>query len=424
MGKVSQDKAFVCSQINGVKEEFESNEKKTRASTLRHTNHTEKENAEWSRKILTGQGGSPGLEKNLDSEIERQSSIVKLANKEQEGRLYHEYQTNSFNDTMLEAGDHVEQIKLRLSTLADNTSILTVVGEQICNFFDRLRTSLKDRVFRYRNLLTFLLEQQKKVCDLGIQLMIHGPSYCEVEGGPLKSGYRECLDSIEAKKDLVDKTILRHKKAQRVHRDDPDMIAEAKDNMDRAKAKYDIAIQRKDEILGDLRSWREDCDYKNVIQELVGPAIADNSAFPSESGEAKTDIESQEIKKAALESLDDALKDHEVEEQVRLARKKELEDRILAIDRPPPPTEHQAVFNGDVNSDGVPIRFFCAISHDFMRDPVKLSSGNIYDRPTILEWFSKGRATDPATNLSVDSELTALPELQAEILAYLETQSS
>ena len=103
-----------------------------------------------------------------------------------------------------------------------------------------MRTSLKDRVFRYRNLLTFLLEQQKKVCDLGIKLIIHGPSYCEVEGGPLKSGYKDCLDSIEAKKDFVDTETKRHRKAQRVHRDDPDEIKDAKNMNERIKMKTNV----------------------------------------------------------------------------------------------------------------------------------------------------------------------------------------
>merc|ERR1711998_4596 len=275
--------------------------------------------------------GTISLPQLLNEDLVRQRNIVKQFNKKQEAELYHEYENTHFMSLMLEAGDHVDQIESQLTALADNLSLLEAIKKRSSDFLECVRTCLEDRVFRTRMLLTFLLEQQKKVCDLGIQLIIHGPSYCEVEGGPLKSGYKDCLDSIEAKKDFVDKETTRHRKAQRVHRDDPDEIAEAKDSTERAKAKYDIAIQRKDEILGDLRRWREDCDYKNVIHELVGPAIVDSTAFPSESGEAKTDIENQEIKKASLESLDDALKDLNEETEAGKERERVLRERMLAL---------------------------------------------------------------------------------------------
>merc|ERR1711998_645700 len=275
--------------------------------------------------------GTISLPQLLNEDLVRQRNIVKQFNKKQEAELYHEYENTHFMSLMLEAGDHVDQIESQLTALADNLSLLEAIKKRSSDFLDCVRSCLEDRVFRTRMLLTFLLEQQKKVCDLGIQLIIHGPSYCEVEGGPLKFGYKDCLASIGAKKDIVDTETKRHKNAQRDHRDDPDMIAEIKDRMDRAKAKYDIAIQRKDEILGDLRRWREDCDYKNVIQELVGPAIVDSTAFPSESGEAKTDIENQEIKKASLESLDDSLNNLNEEAEAHEKKKQELIDKMLAL---------------------------------------------------------------------------------------------
>ena len=60
-------------------------------------------------------------------------------------------------------------------------------------------------------------------------------------------------------------------------------------------------------------------------------------------------------------------------------------------------------------------------SQDIMKDPVRLSTGNVYDRDQILQWFQSGHSTDPLSNVKVNkSDLAPLPDLKAEIEALLQ----
>jgi len=67
--------------------------------------------------------------------------------------------------------------------------------------------------------------------------------------------------------------------------------------------------------------------------------------------------------------------------------------------------ELQALAEND--RDDAPPEFLCPVSQTLMVDPVKTADGNIYDRPSILEWFAtftQGTApTSPLTNLPLAS---------------------
>lgn len=62
--------------------------------------------------------------------------------------------------------------------------------------------------------------------------------------------------------------------------------------------------------------------------------------------------------------------------------------------------------------------FLCPISQDFMDDPVRTTTGQIYDRKSIEVWF-KNHNTDPLSNIEIkDKKLTSLPELKERIDDY------
>ncbi|XP_015688526.2 U-box domain-containing protein 4 [Oryza brachyantha] len=50
---------------------------------------------------------------------------------------------------------------------------------------------------------------------------------------------------------------------------------------------------------------------------------------------------------------------------------------------------------GDDTSFSVPKEFSCPISLDLMRDPVVASTGQTYDRPSIIQWIEEGHSTCP-----------------------------
>lgn len=79
----------------------------------------------------------------------------------------------------------------------------------------------------------------------------------------------------------------------------------------------------------------------------------------------------------------------------------------------------------DLDADDAPPEFICPISQALMVDPVATTDGNIYDRPSILEWFatfSDARApTSPLTNLALDSrDLTPQTALRKQIQDFME----
>ena len=79
-----------------------------------------------------------------------------------------------------------------------------------------------------------------------------------------------------------------------------------------------------------------------------------------------------------------------------------------------------SILNGEYDADGVPTHYSCAITSDIMTDPVRIASGSIFERSAIQSWLAQ-RNTDPLTNTPLpNTELTPLPELQAEIRSFLE----
>jgi hypothetical protein len=49
--------------------------------------------------------------------------------------------------------------------------------------------------------------------------------------------------------------------------------------------------------------------------------------------------------------------------------------------------------------DAIPHELRCPISWLVMEDPVRTVDGQLYDRPSIEEWFKKGKTTSPMTNV-------------------------
>jgi hypothetical protein len=54
-----------------------------------------------------------------------------------------------------------------------------------------------------------------------------------------------------------------------------------------------------------------------------------------------------------------------------------------------------SIGGGDDTSFSVPKEFSCPISLDLMRDPVVASTGQTYDRPSIIQWIEEGHSTCP-----------------------------
>ena len=55
--------------------------------------------------------------------------------------------------------------------------------------------------------------------------------------------------------------------------------------------------------------------------------------------------------------------------------------------------------------------FTCPISGDTFKEPIVLPSGFIYDKQTILKWFSE-KNTDPLTNIEIPpTKLKLIPVL-------------
>jgi len=78
-----------------------------------------------------------------------------------------------------------------------------------------------------------------------------------------------------------------------------------------------------------------------------------------------------------------------------------------------------AILNGKYTAEGVPTDFYCAISQEIMADPVRIATGSVFERAAISQWFAQ-HSTDPLTNADVpNKQLTPLPELQADIRAFL-----
>jgi hypothetical protein len=48
-----------------------------------------------------------------------------------------------------------------------------------------------------------------------------------------------------------------------------------------------------------------------------------------------------------------------------------------------------------IRENEIPHEFICPITGELMKEPVVIASGRSYEKKSILEWFSKGRITDP-----------------------------
>lgn len=73
----------------------------------------------------------------------------------------------------------------------------------------------------------------------------------------------------------------------------------------------------------------------------------------------------------------------------------------------------------DEEFDDIPDEYLCPISQERLRDPVKDSCGQIYNRDSIEMWWAS-HGSDPLTNVEVsDKTLTPVPELKEEIEAWV-----
>tara|TARA_B110000008_G_scaffold275273_1_gene312409 strand:+ start:456 stop:1523 length:1068 start_codon:yes stop_codon:yes gene_type:complete len=77
-----------------------------------------------------------------------------------------------------------------------------------------------------------------------------------------------------------------------------------------------------------------------------------------------------------------------------------------------------------VDSDEIPREYFCCISQDIMKDPVKTTDNHTYDRSSIEQWF-RTRYTSPLTGLELnDITLTPNIELRNQIQEYTRLKTS
>ncbi len=94
-----------------------------------------------------------------------------------------------------------------------------------------------------------------------------------------------------------------------------------------------------------------------------------------------------------------------VNHKMRLIRRnvitiQELKESISKIGTLPP---EPATLVSLVGTDCIPHEFFCCISQDVMRDPVKTIDGHTYDRSSIERWFYD-HSTSPLTGLTLASK--------------------
>nr|XP_022921310.1 WD repeat, SAM and U-box domain-containing protein 1-like [Onthophagus taurus]XP_022921311.1 WD repeat, SAM and U-box domain-containing protein 1-like [Onthophagus taurus] len=72
------------------------------------------------------------------------------------------------------------------------------------------------------------------------------------------------------------------------------------------------------------------------------------------------------------------------------------------------------------NKSNVPIEFLCPITHEVMREPVKISDGFTYEKRAITEWFMAGKFTSPMTNaVLTNTDYSLNIELRNSIYSYL-----
>ena len=75
-----------------------------------------------------------------------------------------------------------------------------------------------------------------------------------------------------------------------------------------------------------------------------------------------------------------------------------------------------------VEQDKIPHEFYCSISQDIMRDPVKTEDNHTYDRSSIERWFQH-RISSPLTGLELNSsQLTPNDELRKCIQEFTKLQ--
>lgn len=66
--------------------------------------------------------------------------------------------------------------------------------------------------------------------------------------------------------------------------------------------------------------------------------------------------------------------------------------------------------------EAVPDEFYCPITYDLMKNPVRCSDGFTYEESAIKEWLTTRRNTSPMTNLEIKViSLTPDPELKKKI---------
>lgn len=341
---VEHDRSYVGAQRADQQKQFVKFGREIDTKQKNYINYIARQNAERSKRIHYGTGSDTGLQAFtplpalLGCDIDRQRSIVKLSNSQQEAEQLHFCRQSHFESLMEHSDRHLEQMDAQLEVLRENLVVLekAVVGSS--KLFARLQAVLVDRIISSRKALTFLCEQQKKTCDLGIRLIVHGPSYKEAEDGPLKFGFKDCLESIEAKKELLDDAESTYKKYQRVHKDDPAVVEDARKRWDRSRTKHDEALQRKAGIEQELTSWREACHYESTIRELCG-LDGENVAFPSTLAEAKRDILDMELQIAQADAIKTTLRELDEQQErngnkiaILMARQLAIENNGLPSD--------------------------------------------------------------------------------------------
>ena len=72
------------------------------------------------------------------------------------------------------------------------------------------------------------------------------------------------------------------------------------------------------------------------------------------------------------------------------------------------------------DSNDCPEEFLCPITHEIMREPVKVGDGFTYERRAITEWFMSGKCTSPLTNAPLpNTDYVVDQELRTAIYSYV-----
>jgi hypothetical protein len=110
----------------------------------------------------------------------------------------------------------------------------------------------------------------------------------------------------------------------------------------------------------------------------------------------------------------------EVNNKVRLVRRNIISiKKLIKLLNKKKPINYNEIFK-NIDEKNIPDEFYCSISQEIMKDPVKTIDGFTYDRNSIQTWFNISNKS-PLTGLYLNStELIPNDELREQIIKFTE----